>query len=196
MTSKESLLKQRKKNSEAQKIAQNRPEVKAKTSGKNHYAYNRDSKWKTGTSTLDIHNWLRKKFGKPNKCENPNCKHKSQKYEWSLLKGCQYERKRKNFWMLCASCHHVYDDKAQNLAKAREKPWNKNLTKDTDARIKKYGIKSGNSRKNKGYIPKTAFKKGQKPWNFGLTKETDERLKKLGEHESITKQKKKLCSTQ
>lgn len=67
-----------------------------------------------------IHVWLNKTFGKANKCKNPDCVYprknssyaliKSPKrFEWAKLKNVPYERKRENFWMLCASCHRTYD---------------------------------------------------------------------------------------
>ena len=56
-----------------------------------------------------LHTWLRTVFGWPNKCENKDCGHKSMKYEWALIKGKRYERKRENFWQLCVSCHRLYD---------------------------------------------------------------------------------------
>ena len=56
-----------------------------------------------------IHYWLKNKFGKANKCENPNCKNISTSFEWAKLKGKKYERKRENFWMLCVNCHRKYD---------------------------------------------------------------------------------------
>lgn len=57
-----------------------------------------------------IHHWLNNKFGKAKKCENKNCKFKIiKRYEWSLLKNKKYQRKRANFWQLCAGCHRNYD---------------------------------------------------------------------------------------
>jgi len=56
-----------------------------------------------------IHQWLRNKFEKSNKCENTNCEKKSNHYHWALLKGKKCERKRENFWILCVSCHMKYD---------------------------------------------------------------------------------------
>src|SRR3990167_2611761 len=57
-----------------------------------------------------IHQWLQTNFGKSNKCENPDCLHISIKFHWALIKGKKYERKRENFWMLCTSCHAIYDE--------------------------------------------------------------------------------------
>jgi len=196
-------LVERKKNSNAQKIAQNKPEVKVKTSGKNHYTYYRLSKWKVGIGTIDIHNWLRHMFGKANKCNNRekhvltfNCSGKSKRFDWAKKKNCNYERKRENFYMLCGSCHSIYDEKGTHFFNSWKNPWNKNLTKYTDERIRQYGLKSGENRKGCGYVPKTTFKKGQKPWNYGLTKETDMRLKRLEEKSSKTKKIKKICLIQ
>lgn len=171
------------------KKAMNRPDVKNKISGKNHYAYNRLSEWKIGTSRISIHNWLRKIYGQANHCENNKCKKISKHFEWSLLKGKKYERKRKNFWQLCTSCHAMYDNKVKAFSASRLKPWNKNLTKEIDTRIKRYGVLSGKTRKGKGHVPKTAFRKGHHPWNYNLTKEIDIRLKKAGNAISITKLK-------
>lgn len=61
-----------------------------------------------------IHCWLIKKFGKASRCENKYCLHKSQNFEWSLLKGKKYQRRRYNFWQLCVSCHRKYDNNFKN----------------------------------------------------------------------------------
>ncbi len=56
-----------------------------------------------------IHHWLIRRFGKADKCDNSNCNHLSNTYYWAKLKNKSYERKRNNFWMLCAICHKKYD---------------------------------------------------------------------------------------
>lgn len=56
-----------------------------------------------------IHMWLRATFGKARKCEFCNGL-KAKRFEWALVKGKRYERKRENFIMLCPSCHRKYDD--------------------------------------------------------------------------------------
>lgn len=57
-----------------------------------------------------IHMWLRYHFGKADKCENENCEFKKPKrFEYALKKGSEYEYKRENFMMFCASCHRKYD---------------------------------------------------------------------------------------
>lgn len=59
---------------------------------------------------MGLHSWLRTNFGKASKCENRKCNNiHPYRYEWALLKGKKYERKRENFWMLCRKCHMYYD---------------------------------------------------------------------------------------
>jgi hypothetical protein len=84
-----------------------------------NYIGEKASNWKGNKIGYDaIHFWLKKEFGKANKCEYPNCKKLKQVFEWAKLKGKNYERKRENFWMLCVNCHRKYD---YNI------PWNKGL---------------------------------------------------------------------
>ena len=63
-----------------------------------------------------LHTWIKRTYGKANKCENRKnkildfeCSEKSNNYDWALIKGKKYERKRENFRMLCHSCHLKYD---------------------------------------------------------------------------------------
>jgi len=73
-----------------------------------------------------IHNWLIRKFGKANKCENFNCSKKYNKFHWAKLKDKTYERKRENFWMLCIRCHAIYDEiKPVCKFPKGNIPWNK-----------------------------------------------------------------------
>lgn len=58
-----------------------------------------------------IHQWLQEKFGKATKCENKKCSRKSQNFQWALIKGKKYSRKRDIFFQLCASCHKNHDNK-------------------------------------------------------------------------------------
>jgi len=56
-----------------------------------------------------IHCWLKRHYGKADKCESPNCTGKSKMFHWAKIKGLKYEHKRENFRMLCASCRRLYD---------------------------------------------------------------------------------------
>lgn len=56
-----------------------------------------------------IHNWLHTRFGSANRCENIRCSKKSKSFQWAKLRKKRYERKRRNYWMLCYSCHKKYD---------------------------------------------------------------------------------------
>jgi|GEM_PF-5038109 hypothetical protein len=58
-----------------------------------------------------LHQWLRLHFGRAHRCENLKCTKPSKKFNWAKVKGCEYEFKRENFVMLCASCHYYYDDR-------------------------------------------------------------------------------------
>lgn len=71
---------------------------------------------------IKVHRWLAKNYGKANKCESPNCLRKTQVYHWAKLANRDYDKKRENFIMLCASCHKLYDytDELRNkLSKLR-----------------------------------------------------------------------------
>lgn len=56
-----------------------------------------------------IHAWLRYHYGRADVCENPNCKGRSKLFEYSLINGKNYGRKRENFRKLCKCCHEKYD---------------------------------------------------------------------------------------
>lgn len=73
-------------------------------SGENHFAWKGDE-----ADYFTIHSWLKRHFGVANKCENLECKKTSNRFHWALIKGKTYIHKRENFWMLCASCHAIYD---------------------------------------------------------------------------------------
>lgn len=87
------------------------------------------SNWKgDDVGYCGIHTWLRKNFGKANRCENPKCHYprmgakkwleKPYGYEWALKKGKEYKRKRNHFIQLCTSCHRKQDS---NKNKSRSK---------------------------------------------------------------------------
>lgn len=56
-----------------------------------------------------IHSYLRVKYGKARKCENPLCERKSYTFNWALRRGFEYELKEENFIQLCCKCHREYD---------------------------------------------------------------------------------------
>lgn len=72
-----------------------------------------------------LHQWIRRKIGKPIKCEYKFCKNISKKLELSNKTGI-YDRELKNWWYLCKSCHNIYDDIAQKVWKARYKKYGRN----------------------------------------------------------------------
>lgn len=78
----------------------------------------------TKPSYTTIHMWLNRTFGKANRCESNLCEKKSKYFDYALLKGRKYERRRKNFIMLCKKCHQAYDrslKRSGKLAKEQEK---------------------------------------------------------------------------
>lgn len=75
--------------------------------------------WKGKNITYSaFHHWIRKTFGKACKCDNRTekilsfvCSKKSNTFNWALKKGKKYSRKKENYYMLCKSCHSIYDKK-------------------------------------------------------------------------------------
>ena len=66
-----------------------------------------------------IHCWIKKSWGKANKCENPKCFYpkigakylmeKPSRYEWANITGKYNRFDRKDWLMLCVSCHRKLD---------------------------------------------------------------------------------------
>lgn len=67
-----------------------------------------------------IHIWIRSNYGRANMCESLACNHKSVNFEWALIKGKTYIHNRKNFMMLCRSCHHKYDMNQEIIDKIKK----------------------------------------------------------------------------
>lgn len=88
-----------------------------------------------------LHNWIKRKYGKAVKCENPNCKHKSIYFDWALKKGKKYERDISNFMQLCKSCHVAYDwtDNQKTLMSKRMIDYFSNPQNRENLRQKKIG---------------------------------------------------------
>lgn len=82
-----------------------------------------------------VHLWLRALFGKANKCESKKCNGKCHTYNWAKIKGKEYDFKRKNFKMLCVSCHRKYDMTDE---------YRKNMSESLKNRSLKDKIKSSN----------------------------------------------------
>jgi hypothetical protein len=60
-----------------------------------------------------LHNWVKRKLGKPMKCEicgSTNAK----KYEWAN-KSHKYKRELNDWVRLCVPCHKQFDGRALNL---------------------------------------------------------------------------------
>lgn len=56
-----------------------------------------------------IHKWLKKHYGKADRCENPKCLKISNTFQWAKLPDKTYEHKRENFVRLCSQCHRFVD---------------------------------------------------------------------------------------
>lgn len=52
-----------------------------------------------------IHWWLRKNYGRPQKCESLTCIGVSKNYDWALAKGKNHSKERENYKRLCRVCH-------------------------------------------------------------------------------------------
>ncbi len=81
----------------------------------NHPHYSRFKK-NPSQHYSNIHKWLRKYFGKANKCENKKCQKKSKTFVWANISR-KYKRKRDDFMMLCQSCH-IKADKNGGIKKS------------------------------------------------------------------------------
>jgi len=65
--------------------------------------------------------WLRKEYGKANKCENTNCDKKSNNYVWTLKVGEQHNHNRDDYIMLCKKCSiRKNENKYQRTTKKRK----------------------------------------------------------------------------
>ena len=67
-----------------------------------------------------IHYWLRKNYGKAKTCESEQCNKKSKNFNWALLVGFRYERKRENFTQRCRSCHAKMDTTMDTIEKMKK----------------------------------------------------------------------------
>lgn len=95
-----------------------------------------------------VHSWLKREYGKADKCENPNCEYENpNQFDWALLRGKTYERNREHFLMLCRGCHLKYDITEEkrmkvSLAHKGRTPWNKGKKNcHTKEHKKKLGVR-------------------------------------------------------
>jgi hypothetical protein len=96
--------------------------IKMSKALKGKYCGSLHSTWKGDkVSYFGLHSWIKRTYGKANKCENPsgcvyprktpNCKEllSPKKFEWANISG-EYHRDRSDWIMLCCSCHHLFDN--------------------------------------------------------------------------------------
>ena len=65
---------------------------------------------KPSTNYQAVHNFVRKRFGPANSCEQCGKNDKDTKYEWANIDG-KYRRDVNDYIMLCKSCHVTRDNK-------------------------------------------------------------------------------------
>lgn len=71
--------------------------------GENHHL------WKGGIALYEsIHNWVRRNYGIPKKCESCGQNDISKRYEWSNKTG-RYLKNKDDWERLCVSCHRKKD---------------------------------------------------------------------------------------
>lgn len=125
-----------------------------------------------------IHKFLIKNFGKAYKCEDFNCKGKSNSFDYALVKGFEYDFDRNNFMMLCRSCHSKYDEKKDTVDKKSRSLLGRKHTIKTRLLMREIAIKNKRKPppKNKEQVDSLkkrmlgnnhGFKKGMTPWNKG-----------------------------
>jgi hypothetical protein len=91
-----------------------------------YLAEEKHSGWKgDGAGRVAIHDWVKRKLGKPNRCDNPKCIYprqrfngklmsKPKRYDWANIDH-KYQRKISDWIRLCPSCHKLYDRKKLSL---------------------------------------------------------------------------------
>lgn len=155
-----------------------------------------------------IHKWLKNNYGKANHCENPNCKHESNRFEWAKIEGKSYDYERNNFHQLCKICHSEYDYKEHSSE------WNKKVSKSLNGRKlsnehkskvskpedwtkeRKENISRGIKRfyENGGYIERTEkWKRNISESLKGKISHPEERRKRIGDKMRGISQEKIIC---
>lgn len=101
------------------KIAQSKSPIGKKNVNWYHAKKEKHWAWQESPSYRAVHGWLVKYYGKPIKCENPECIYprkdkrgnimlKPKAYQWANISRT-YKRDRNDFKQLCSSCHKNYD---------------------------------------------------------------------------------------
>ncbi len=98
--------------------------------------------WKGGqVGMTGLHNWVKRRLGRPEKCEHcgkPNIKQNGQ---WILdwaNKSREYKREIDDWIGLCSKCHSAYDKKEGRVPwnKGKKQPYNKEtLQAMSDAKL-------------------------------------------------------------
>ncbi len=110
--------KQAKKQSERQKGKKLSEITKRKIKEKSIFKKgSKNPAWKgDDVSYYALHIWMKKHFGRANKCRNRNkqilnfkCSGISNNFQWARIKGHRYSRNKKDYYQLCISCHSKYD---------------------------------------------------------------------------------------
>jgi hypothetical protein len=104
-----------------------------------NYKLNKNS-WSRYVST---HQWLNRHY-KKTKCDFCDITHK--RLQWAVKKGCQIEKDRNNFIVLCSSCHQKYDyteerrNKMSMVKKGKKimKRWKPVSSIDREGNVEKY----------------------------------------------------------
>lgn len=68
-----------------------------------------DPRIKEKFRVANVHQWLKKNYGKSNRCELCGDGSRAARYEWALIDGKSHEKARDNYMMLCTLCHRKYD---------------------------------------------------------------------------------------
>lgn len=137
----------------------------------------------------NLHHWLDRNF-KKSKCEGEECLGKSERFDWALKKGFEYERKRENYLVLCKSCHTRYDF-SENTRKKLSESAARTLNGYKKGH-KHYLIKDIDSFRKK--MREIALSIGSKP-DFTGRKHSEESRRKMSERGKANWAKKKLSTT-
>ena len=86
-------------------------------------------------SVITIHIRLRRRYGKATKCEFDE-NHKANYFQWALKKGRKYKVDKRNYLMLCPSCHKKYDMNEKTRKKMSKAQLGKIITPEWREKIR------------------------------------------------------------